>query len=201
VKILIACEASGTVRDAFRARGHNAWSCDLKPSETPGQHLTCDVLTVLHRGWDLMIAHPDCRYLCSSGMHWTTRGLRDPQLTLDAIHFAEQLWGAPIRYICIENPRGALSTRSRLGKSTQMIQPYEFGDDASKQTCLWLKNLPPLIGTKYISPRMVDGKPRWGNQCDSGQNRLGPSPTRSAERAKTYVGIARAMSTQWGKLL
>ena len=119
---------------------------------------------------------------------------------MKAIFFAEMLWNAPIAKKCIENPIGCLPTFSSLMKPTQIIQPYNFGEDASKATCLWLEGLPPLQDTKFIEPRYVDGKPRWSNQTDSGQNKLAPSARRSADRAKTYQGIADAMAEQWGFL-
>lgn len=202
MRVLVACERSGIVRDAFLALGHDAWSCDIEPCERgPERHLLGDVREFLHQDWDFLIAHPECRYLSVSGMHWTVRGLRDPKLTTDAIAFAESLWSAPIPKICIENPVGVLSTRSKLGKPVQGVQPYEFGHDASKKTKLWLKGLPPLIKTgPFIQPRIVNGRARWGNQCDSGQNKLGPSDTRSMDRARTYEGIAKAMAAQWGSL-
>lgn len=143
-----------------------------------------------------MIAHPPCTYLSSSGLHWTNRGLRDPLETERALRFVQLLMNAPIPRIAIENPSGCISTRIR--EADQYVQPYEFGDDASKNTGLWLKNLHPLRKTKYVKPRMVNGKPRWGNQCDSGQNILGPSSNRAETRSKTYTGIARAMAEQWG---
>ena len=197
MRILIACESSGTVRDAFLAKGHEAVSCDILPSETGGPHIQGDVLDVIvvDRKWDMMIAHPPCTYLCSSGMHWTTRGLRDPKLTEDALMFARKLLEADIEKIAVENPVGAISTRIR--KPDQYIHPYQFGDDASKKTGLWLKGLPCLVPTNYIEPRMVGGKPRWSNQTDSGQNRLGPSQDRWKQRSKTYQGIANAMAQQW----
>jgi hypothetical protein len=130
--------------------------------------------------------------------------LRDPQLTEDAIRFAEACWDAPAPRIALENPVGCLSTRSRLGRSYQKIQPYEFGDDASKGTCLWLKGLPPLVGTRRVLGRIVEYPPesgkfveRWANQTDSGQNRLGPSEKRAQMRSETYAGIASAMADQW----
>lgn len=196
---LIGCECSGMVRDAFIACGHDAVSCDLKPTERPGPHIVGNLLDILQDGWDGLVAHPECTFVAVSGLHWTARGLRDPKLTLDAIAFAEALWDAPVPRIAIENPVGCLSTRSRLGKPTQTIQPWQFGDDASKRTCLWLRGLPCLVPTgPLVAPRMVNGKPRWANQTNSGQNRLGPSPTRSADRARTYPGIAKAMAEQWG---
>lgn len=143
MKVLIACEFSGVVRDAFLARGHDAMSCDLLPSVTPGPHHVGDVREILGDGWDLMIAHPPCTYLSSSGMHWTTRGLRDPQLTEDALDFVRALLDAPVPRIALENPIGCISTRIR--KPDQIIQPWQFCHDASKATCLWLKGLAHLV--------------------------------------------------------
>lgn len=196
LKVIVACESSGAVRDAYRRLGHVATSCDMLETVTPGRHHVGDVREILDEGWDLMIAHPPCTYLCSSGMHWTTRGLRDPQLTEDALDLVRTMMAAPIPMIAIENPVGAISTRIR--KADQYIQPYQYGDDASKKTGLWLKNLEPLKPTRYVEPRIVNGKERWANQCDSGQNKLGPSADRWRERSKTYIGIAEAMADQWG---
>ncbi len=196
MKVLIACEYSGTVRDAFTAFGHDAMSCDLLPTEAPGPHYQGSVIDILDQGWDLMIAHPPCTYLSVSGMHWTTRGLRDPKLTEDALQFVKTLMDAPIPLIAIENPVSVIS--SRIRKPDQIIAPYQFGHDASKKTCLWLKGLPPLRPTSFVEPRMVNGKPRWGNQTDSGQNKLGPSDDRWKIRSATYQGIAKAMADQWG---
>lgn len=196
MRVLIACEYSGAVRDAFRARGHDAMSCDLLPTDAPGPHHQGDVGQVLQDGWDLMIAHPPCTYLSVSGMHWTRRGLRDPQLTEDALEFVRLLMDAPIPRIAIENPVSVISTR--IGKPDQIINPYQFGHDASKKTCLWLKGLPPLKPTQIIEPRIVNGRKRWGNQTDSGQNRLSPSPDRWKLRSATFPGIAAAMADQWG---
>jgi hypothetical protein len=131
-------------------------------------------------------------------MHWTTRGLRDPQLTEDALEFVRLLLDAPIPRIALENPISVIS--SRIRKPDQIITPYQFGHDASKKTCLWLKNLPLLTPTQIIEPRIVDGKKRWGNQTDSGQNKLGPSDDRWKIRSETYAGIANAMAEQWGAL-
>lgn len=196
MRVLIACEYSGAVRDAFRARGHDAMSCDLLPTDAPGPHYQGDVGQVLGDGWDLMIAHPPCTYLSVSGMHWTRRGLRDPQLTENALEFVRLLMDAPIPRIAIENPVSVISTR--IGKPDQIINPYQFGHDASKKTCLWLKGLPPLKPTQVIEPRIVNGRKRWGNQTDSGQNRLSPSPNRWKLRSATFPGIAEAMADQWG---
>ena len=199
MRVLVACEYSGAVRDAFLAQGHDAMSCDLLPTDSPGPHYQGDVRDVLGGAWDLMIAHPPCTYLSVSGMHWTRRGLRDPQLTEDALDFVRLLLGAPIPFIALENPVSVIS--SRIRKPDQIINPWQFGHDASKKTCLWLKNLPPLQPTDIIEPRIVGGRKRWGNQTDSGQNRLGPSEDRWKIRSATYPGIATAMESQWGHLL
>ena len=198
LKVLVACEYSGKVRDAFVQQGHMAISCDLLDSEALGLHYKGDVRDILDQGWDLMVAHPPCTYLSVSGMHWTTRGLRDPQLTEDALAFVQLLMDAPIQRIAIENPISVIS--SRIRKPDQIVTPYEFGHDASKKTCLWLKNLPLLKPTNRIAPRIVNGKKRWGNQTDSGQNKLAPSDDRWKIRSETYQGIADAMAAQWGSL-
>lgn len=197
MKVLIACEQSGVVRRAFRKRGHDAWSCDLLPAEDNSKfHHQCDVREILNDYWDLMIAHPDCTYLCSSGLHWNGRVPGRSAKTEEALDFVIELMNAPVKKKALENPVGCISTRIR--KADQYIQPYMFGHDASKKTGLWLENLPLLIKTKYIPPRRVNGKPRWANQTDSGQNRLGPSEDRWKERARTYEGIGNAMAEQWG---
>lgn len=199
MRVLVGCEFSGTVRDAFARRGHDAWSCDLLPTESPGNHIQGDLLSILGDGWDLAIFHPPCTYLTSSGLHWNKRVPGREQKTAESLDFVRALMNAPISRIAIENPVGRIGTAIR--KADQTIQPYQFGHDASKATCLWLKNLPPLKPTKMVQPRMVGGKPRWANQTDSGQNRLGPSDTRWKERSKTFVGIAEAMAEQWGSAL
>jgi hypothetical protein len=226
-RLLVACEFSGAVRDAFAELGHEAWSCDLLPTEKPGNHIQGDVIEHLDDGWDMMIAHPPCTYLCSSGMHWTIRGKRDTKLTEDSLEFVGRLLGAAIPHIAVENPVGVISTRIR--PCDQKIQPWMFGDDASKRTCLWLKGLPSLLPNHIIPPkgwwtvsrstatphathRRMDGvefasveepvpHPVWANQTPSGQNKLGPSADRWKERSKTYTGIAKAMAHQWGHLL
>ena len=256
MRVLVACEYSGTVRDAFLRLGHDALSCDLLPTDAPGPHYQGDVFDIINDGWDLMVAHPPFTFLSVSGMHWTTRGLRDPQLTEDALRFVQALMDAPIPKIAIENPVSVIS--SRIRKPNQIIQPWWFGDDASKKTCLWLKSLPCLepYYPSVIAPRgwkkvmsaadmlececcgepffpecnahyadcecigptqdeatykEVDGmlfatleypapKMRWANQCDSGQNKLGPSPDRWKIRSATYQGISNAMASQWGCL-
>ena len=203
MNVLIGCEEFGEVRDAFRLLGHDAWSCDLEDVEPQGTwknyHLFGDVRWFIDNPplvWDLLIAFPPCDYLAVSGLHWNKRVPGRAEKTERALEFVAYLMNAPIPRIAIENPVGCISTRIR--RPDQIFQPYEFGADASKKTCLWLKNLPPLRPTQYVPPRMVDGKPRWSNQTDSGQNRLGPSPSRARERGRTYPGVALAMALQWG---
>lgn len=209
--VLVGCEFSGVVRDMFGARGHIAVSCDLLPSDTPGWHYQGDILDLLDLGWDLAIFHPPCTYLSVSGMHWNKnpKSVRFGGLqTEEALVFVRTLLDAPIKRIALENPVGVISTRIR--PASQYVQPYDFGDDASKRTGLWLKNLPllkPLRG-QCFNGRKVEwpkgsGKivERWSNQTDSGQNRLGPSEDRWAERSVTYAGIAEAMGRIWGRLI
>jgi len=201
LKVLVACEYSGRVRDAFIALGHDAISCDLLSSDSPGPHHKGDVIDILDYGFDLMIAHPPCTYLSVSGMHWTARGLRDPKLTEEALDFVRLLMEADIPRIAIENPVSVIS--SRIRKPDQTINPWQFGEDASKKTCLWLKGLPQLAPTEIIEPRIIfNGSKiplkRWGNQTDSGQNKLPPSKDRWKIRSTTYLGIAKAMAHQWG---
>jgi len=226
MKILIACESSATVRDAFRRRGHDAWSCDILECEgDPRYHLQGDIRQFLNHDWDMMIAHPPCTFLCSSGLHWNTRVPGRAEKTEEALKFVWLFLDSPIPRIVIENPVGCISTKIR--KYDQKIQPWMFGDDASKGTCLWLKGLCPLTPTKIVPPRdwayyepdeeipegwrskkvdgfifatpLPDGKPIWSNQTPSGQNKLGPSADRWKLRSKTYAGIAEAMATCWGK--
>lgn len=195
MRVLVACEYSGRVRDAFLAAGHDAMSCDLLPTDSSGPHYQGDVFAIIDDGWDLMVAHPPCTYLSVSGMHWTTRGLRDPRLTEDALNFVRVLMDAPIERIAIENPISVIS--SRIRKPDQIIQPWWFGHDASKKTCLWLKNLPLLQPTDKLPG---DDKTRRANQTASGQNKLPPSKDRWKIRSETYAGIANAMAAQWGVL-
>lgn len=184
LRALIACEYSGRVRDAFAARGWDAWSCDLLPTDVPSDHhYQGPVEHLLDDHWDLLIAFPPCTYLCASGMHWTTRGKRDPQLTEDALSFVRLLLNAPVDRIALENPVGIISTRIR--KPDQIIQPWQFGHGETKATCLWLKNLPKLVPTQ-----IVDGR-------EAKVHRMPPGPDRWKERSKTYQGIADAMAAQW----
>jgi hypothetical protein len=201
MRILVACERFGRVRDAFRARGHDAWSCDRLPDVANSTfHIRgdCEWFAENIEPFDMLLAFPPCTYLCGSGIHWNKRRPERTQWTIDAFNFVTRLASIQIDRKAIENPVGYLNTHFR--RPDQIIQPYWFGEDASKKTCLWLEGLPPLEPTKIIQPRIVNGRPRWANQTDSGQNRLGPSPTRSAERGRTYQGIANAMAEQWGSL-
>ena len=198
MRVLVGCEYSGRVRNAFREAGHDAWSCDLLPSEDDSPfHVQGDVLSLLNQKWDLGIFHPPCTYLAVSGLHWNKRDPARAAKTEEALDFVRTLMSAPIERIALENPVSCIS--SRIRKPDQIIQPYEFGEDASKKTCLWLKNLDLLTPTQMVPPRLVDGKPRWSNQTDSGQNRLGPSEDRWKERSRTFVGVAKAMAEQWGR--
>jgi hypothetical protein len=200
MKVLVACEFSGIVRDAFAKRGHDAWSCDLLPSERPGQHIQGEVEEILGDGWDMMIAHPECTYLTVANTYmkrgcskYTAR--EAISLRKCAVDFFMLLVHAPIKRIAIENPIGVMSTIYR--KPDQVVHPWQFGEDASKATCLWLNGLPKLKPTNILpGGRTV----RRSNQTPSGQNKLGPSPTRAMERSRTYQGIADAMAEQWGSL-
>jgi hypothetical protein len=154
-----------------------------------------DVFDIIADDWDLMVAHPPCTYLCSSGLHWNKKRPERAAQTVDALDFVRRLLAAPIARIALENPIGCISTQIR--KPDQTLQPWMFGHDASKSTCLWLKGLAPLKPTDIVMPRIVAGKRRWANQTDTGQNRLPPSADRWKIRSTTYKGIADAMATQW----
>jgi len=193
MKVLVACEFSGVVRDAFIARGHNAISCDLLATEVPGPHHQGDVSEILGDGWDLMVAHPPCTYLAGSGLHWNKRRPERAALTEEALEFVQLLLDAPVPRIALENPVGCISTRIR--KPDQIIHPWQFGHDASKATCLWLKGLPLLEATDVLP----GGRgARRANQTASGQNKLSPSKDRWKLRSLTYPGIAEAMASQGG---
>ena len=183
MNVLVACEFSGIVRAAFAARGHHAWSCDFLPTDDPenNYHLQCDVLAVLDSRWDLLIAHPPCTYLATSGARWFHERL---DLQREALHFVRQLLDAPIKHIALENPVSVISTAIR--PPTQIIQPWQFGHGESKATCLWLKNLPPLRPTRTVTGRR-------------GRVHLAPdSKDRWRRRSRTLRGIANAMAQQWG---
>ena len=197
MRVLVACEFSGIVRDAFIAKGHDAVSCDLLPTDRPGPHIQGDVIALINQGWDLMIAHPPCTYLCVSGSRWFTRPGRK-ELQDEALSFVRVLLSAPIPRICLENPVSIISTRIR--KPDQIIQPYQFGHTMAKKTCLWLKNLPKLRPTDVRKPDYVDvgnGKQmsRWYVETWNL-----PKKERSKERSRTFQGIADAMADQWGSL-
>ena len=207
MNVLVACEFSGVVREAFRARGHRAWSCDLLPSEIPGPHIQGDVTAILDAGWDLLIAHPPCTHLAVSGARWFKEKRAEQE---EALSFVRTLLDAPIPRIALENPVSVIS--SKIRKPDQIVQPWQFGDDAAKTTCFWLKGLSPLAyyESKVVKPRwerQPNGKllPRWGNQIDSGQNCLAPSrddpDARWMERSRTYPGIATAMAEQWSAVV
>ena len=193
MKVLVACEYSGRVRDAFIAAGHEAMSCDLLPTESPGPHYQGDVFDIIDDGWDLMVAHPPCTYLAISGLHWNKRIPGRAEKTEEALEFVRRLLNADIKKIALENPISCIS--SRIRKPDQIIQPWQFGHPESKKTCLWLKNLPPLQHTNVLQ-KPESG--RWNNQTPSGNNKLGPSPDRWKKRSLTYLGIAQAMADQWG---
>jgi hypothetical protein len=191
VRVLVACEYSGVVRDAFNARGHFAMSCDLLPSDAPGMHYQGDVRDVLDGKWDLMIAHPPCTHLASSGAKW----FKNKQVEqAEALDFVRLLLNAPIPRIALENPVGVISTQIR--KPDQIVQPYEHGHEATKTTCLWLKNLPPLRPTNIVGKgnrhvtKSGRSLPEWYN--------LPPSADRWKIRSATFPGIAAAMADQWG---
>jgi len=183
MRVLVACEFSGIVRDAFRERGHDAWSCDVLDSERPGAHLKGDVLNALDEGWDLMIAFPPCTHLAVSGARWFKNKKKEQ---LDAIDFVDVLLGANIPRIALENPIGVLSTKYQ--KPDQIIQPWQFGHGEVKATCLWLKNLPKLMPTNIVEGRTAR------------VHREPPSPDRWKNRSRTLPGIAAAMAEQWGSL-
>lgn len=193
MKVLVACEYSGVVRDAFIAKGHDAISCDLLPSDSLGPHYQGDVRDLINESWDMLIAFPPCTYLCSSGLHWNKRRPERQQKTEEALDFVRFLMNWNCEKIAIENSIGCISTQIR--KPDQIIQPWQFGHPESKSTCLWLKGLPKLVPTNVLTlPRSG----RWNNQTPSGQNKIGPPEDRWKQRSKTYKGIAEAMSDQWG---
>lgn len=227
MKIIVGCEESQAVTIELRKLGHEAYSCDLKPcsGRHPEWHIQGDIFEVLGSikfytsdnkphlvsKWDLGIFFPDCTFItCSAEWAYkeppyhqklkegTLFGKERLEARKKAIQFVKDLYNCGIEKVAIENPVGVLSSLFR--KPNQVIQPFMFGDDASKKTCLWLKNLPELKATQYVKPRMVNNKPRWGNQTDSGQNKLPPLKNRAELRSKTYPGIAKAMAEQWTKI-
>lgn len=181
MKVLVACEFSGLVREAFKAKGHDAWSCDLLPTEIPGQHIQGDVRDVLKEHWDLMIAHPPCTHLAVSGARWFKF---KQQEQAEALELVRELMAAPIPSFCIENPISIIS--SRIREPDQIVQPWQFGHGETKATCLWLKNLPSLTPTNIVEGRTAR------------IHRMPPGPDRWKERSRTFPGIAAAMAAQWG---
>lgn len=185
MRVLVACEFSGVVRDAFATLGHDAWSCDLLPSEQPGNHWVGNVLDfMLSAGpWDLLIGFPPCTHLCVSGARWFKDKVWEQR---GALLFVTCLLEAPIHHIALENPIGVISTQIR--KPDQIIQPWQFGHGETKATCLWLKNLPKLIPTDIVEGR------------EARVHKASPGPNRWKERSRTLPGIAKAMAEQWGSL-
>ena len=181
MKILIAGEFSGRVRDSFIAIGHDAWSCDFGPSEREGPHIEGNYFNYLDEGWDLLIGHPDCTHTASSGARWFGNKEHEQDI---AVQQFKELYNCDIPRICLEQPVGIISTR--FMSPTQYIQPYEFGEPETKKTCLWLRNLPALKPTGYVLPlyHSVFYEP--------------PGENRARNRSRTYWGIARAMAEQWG---
>ena len=182
MRVLVGCEYSGRVRQAFRNLGHDAWSCDLLKSEDDSRfHIQGDVLTLLAGGWDLAIFHPPCTHLAVSGSRWFKDKVREQA---EALIFVQTLMDAPIHRIAIENPVSVIS--SRIRKPDQIIQPWQHGHGETKATCLWLKNLPKLTPTNIVEGR------------EAKVHRMPPGPNRWKERSRTYEGVAKAMATQWG---
>tara|TARA_Y100001937_G_scaffold99520_1_gene135970 strand:+ start:207 stop:830 length:624 start_codon:yes stop_codon:yes gene_type:complete len=194
MKVLVACEYSGIVREAFALKGHDAWSCDLLPTDQPSdKHIQGDVLEIINNDWNLIIAHPPCTHLSVSGAAKWAEKVADGRQQA-AIKFVEDIWNANCPFIAVENPVGALSTRSKLGKASQYIQPYEFGHAEQKKTGLWLKGLPKLIPTNVIDV---------SNLPDNQRQRLHylpPSKDRWKIRSTTFQGIADAMADQWSNI-
>ena len=206
-RLIVGMESSGHVRDAFRAVGIDAWSCDLLDCEgDPRWHIRGDVFRVLRdQHWDAGIFHPECTYICSSGLHWNNRVPGRHASTLRGLHHVRLLMDCGLPMWAIENPRGLIGTHLR--PSSQTLQPHDYGEDASKETRLWLHGLPKLRPTGRHHGRVVERDPgdlfgggveRWANQSDSGNNNLPESATRWRDRSRTYPGIARAMAEQWG---
>lgn len=185
MRVLVACEFSGIVREAFAKRGHDAWSCDILPTDQPGKHIQGNVLDILDDDWDLMIAHPPCTLLCNSGVRWLINDHTRQASMKEAALFFRKLLSCSIPKICIENPIPHKYAKAIIGPYTQIIQPWQFGHGETKATCLWLRNLPLLKPTQIVSGR----EPRI--------HKMGPSPDRWKKRSVTYTGIAEAFATQF----
>lgn len=197
MRVLVACEFSGIVRDAFAARGHDAWSCDLLPTERDGQHIQADVLKVVSWGWDLIVAHPPCTYLTIAANGWHARRPEREPLRVKAADFFMRLYNAPAPRIAVENPVGVMSSRFR--KPDQVVQPHWFGHPERKATCFWLRGLPPLLPTNKVEPEAVKGVSPKGKKYYA-MNWLPQSKDRWKIRSRTFQGIADAMAEQWGGL-
>ncbi len=200
LEVIVGCEESQEICLAFRKHGHHAYSCDLKPCSGGATHwhLEMDVFEAIKmREWDLGIFHPPCTRLTNS-VWWYIIKYNLFDEVREAAEFFNTLLNAPIKQVAVENPIQNKEAKKYIRKQDQIIQPYNFGDDASKATCLWLKNLPLLKNTEYYPPRIINGKNRWSNQTDGGWNKLPPSVNRAELRSKTFPGIARAMAEQWG---
>lgn len=198
MRVLVACEYSGTVRNAFLNKGHDAWSCDFEPAESfPERHFKCDVTTILNLNWDLMIAHPPCERLCVSGARWKYEKDGWVEEQEQALSLVSALMNAPIHRIAIENPVGIISTKIR--KPDQVIQPWMFGHGETKATCLWLKNLPKLFHASKVD--LFNDKITHVKERVARVHSLPPSPERKKLRAWKYNKIAEAMAQQWGGLI
>jgi len=199
MKILIGCEYSGIVREAFRAKGHDVWSCDLLDTEIPGQHIKGDILDILNDGWDIMIAFPPCTYLSHAGNRALKNNPERKKKQLKAFDFFMQLYNAPIEKICLENPRGWITQLFR--REDQVIEPFYFGEPERKRTCLWLKNLPPLMHTlinpKGMIPKKII-KRKTGQRKGGNYGYYYVQGKTAKEKARTFQGIANAMANQWG---
>jgi len=204
MKILIACEFSGIVRESFKMKGHDVWSCDILDTEIEGNHIKCDVLEILDAGWDMMIAHPPCTYLCNSGVRWLSKDGKHSNIKekneerwkkmIEGAEFFKTLLNAPIKKICIENPIPHKYAREIIGKYTQIIHPWQFGHLEQKTTCLWLKNLSELKSTKIVKEEMLKLPKKFRKRI----HYCSPGKDRWKIRSRTFTGIAEAMANQWG---
>jgi hypothetical protein len=196
MKVLVACEYSGVVRDAFIRGGHDAMSCDLLPTEADGPHYQGDVRDVLGDGWDLIVAHPECTYIANSGVRWLDSDINRWKRLYEACQFFRLFLEHPCLRVAVENPIPHKFGAGWIGRPyTQTIQPWQFGHPESKRTCLWLKGLPPLVATRNVREQMRSMSKRETQRV----HYASPSPDRWKSRSRTYTGIAEAMAAQWGK--
>ena len=207
MRVLVACEFSGRVRDAFRSFGHDAWSCDLEPTEVAGPHIVGDVIPLLSEGWDLLVAHPPCTYLSDAGRAWAKRPGRH-ELAMEALAFFLAFFNAPIPRVCVENPKSAI-LNAKVRKPDQVIHPYYFGEPQLKRTCLWLRGLPRLeysFRDDLFGCRTACDKPepicvgRDGERWYATDAARGSGKVRQKNRSRTFQAIALAMASQWGSL-